>query len=390
MLQTKIKDVHIRNEREAAIAEKYDKIAERLEEYADENDEKGMFPYASFAILREAGFFSLTVPQKYGGYEASLYEMAIALERLAKGDGAVALAAGWQSCLFLNYREGNRWREEVFAKVCQDVVQNGDILNIFATEKKGGNIFRGSQPETIARRTAGGYLISGEKTFATLAPIADPLIVMAWVEDEGVLGEFLIRKSDKVVVKETWNTIGMRSTGSDTIVLNEVFVSEESLLAKATGKDGGLKNRSTFLFIASVFLGVAHAARDFIIDFAKHQQAGSLNKPIAEVPHIQQKIGEIEINLTTSRTLLYSLADKWDRFPQQRDHLLNDFQAAKYTICHQAIRIVEIAMRIAGGRGLSKDFKLERLFRDVQCGLSMHPADDMIVQGLARSVLYSE
>lgn len=278
----------------------------------------------------------------------------------------------------------------MFAKVCQGVVQNGDILNIFATEKKGGNIFRGSQPETIARKTANGYLISGEKTFATLAPIADPLIVMAWVEEEGVLGEFLVRKSDKVVVKETWNTIGMRSTGSDTIVLNEVFVPEEALLAKATGKDGGLKNRSTFLFIASVFLGVAHAARDFIIDFAKHQQAGSLKKPIAEVPHIQQKIGEMEISLTTSRTLLYSLADKWDRFPHQRNDLLNDFQAAKYTICHQAIRIVELAMRVAGGRGLSKDFKLERLFRDVQCGLSMHPADDMIVEGLAKAALFSE
>ncbi|MEK5107629.1 acyl-CoA dehydrogenase family protein [Cytobacillus sp. FSL K6-0129] len=387
MLQTKIKDVQIRNEREAALAEKYDEIAERLEGYAAENDEQGTFPYASFDILREAGFFSLTVPQKYGGYEASLYEMTIAL---AKGDGAVALAAGWQSCLFLNYREGNRWKEEIFATVCQGVVQNGDTLNIFATEKKGGNIFRGSQPETVARRTAGGYIISGEKTFATLAPIADPLIVMAWVEDEGVLGEFLIRKSDKVVVKETWNTIGMRSTGSDTIMLNEVFVPEKALLAKATGKDGGLKNRSTFLFIASVFLGVAHAARDFIIDFAKHQQAGSLQKPIAEVPHIQQKIGEIEIALTTSRTLLFSLADKWDRYPHLRDDLLNDFQAAKYTICHQAIHIVELAMRVAGGRGLSKDFKLERLFRDVQCGLSMHPADDMIVQGLARSALYSD
>ncbi|MEX3715903.1 acyl-CoA dehydrogenase family protein [Cytobacillus horneckiae] len=388
MIGTITKDIHIRNDREGNLAEKANALALEFENFASTNDQDAQFPFASFARLRESGLLNLTIPKIYGGEEATLYETIIVLEALAKGDGSVALAAGWHLCLFLNERNALKWDENSFQKICRGVIENGDVINIFATEKKGGNIFRGSKPETIARRIKDGYIISGEKAFATLSPIADPFIVVAWIEDEGVLGEFLVRRNESIEIVESWNTIGMRSTGSHHLIFHEVEVPRDALLSRFV-KTGGTRNRSTLLFISAVFLGVAHAARDLILDYTVNHFSSSLNIPICEIPHINQKIGEIEALLTTSRIIVYSLADKWDasESDKERDDLFRDFHAAKYIVCHQAIKIVELCMRIAGGRGLSKDFKLERLFRDVQCALSMHPADDMIIEALAKTAV---
>ncbi|MDQ0268821.1 acyl-CoA dehydrogenase family protein [Cytobacillus purgationiresistens] len=393
MIETRSKDLHIRNEKEEQLAEKADRLSSQIEVYAAKNDETGEFPFASFQLLKDAGVLGLTIPRAYGGEEASLYETIIVLERIAKGDGSVALSVGWHLCLFINYRHSQKWEKGQFSRICKDVIEKGEVLNIFATEKNGGNIFRGSKPETIARRTATGFELTGEKTFATLAPIANPFIVIAWIEEKGVLGEFLVRKNENVELIETWNTIGMRSTGSHNILFHDVQLPADSLLSIMDGK-GGSRNRATFLFIAAVFLGVSHAARDFILDYTVNHRSNSLQASISDVPHVQQKIGEIEVLLTSSRMLLYSLADKWDQAQTlaDREQLFKDFQAAKYIICHQAIKIVELAMQIAGGRALSKDFKLERLFRDVQCGFPMHPADDMIIGQLAKEaiLLYKE
>ncbi|CAK4829797.1 unnamed protein product [Aphanomyces euteiches] len=64
-----------------------------------------------------------------------------------------------------------------------------------------------------------------------------------------------------------------------------------------------------------------------------------------------------------------------------------EFQHAKHVVCNKAIRIVELAMRIMGGKSLLKSNKLERLFRDVQCGLHNPPMDDQVVDTLARNAL---
>ncbi|MBD8007274.1 acyl-CoA dehydrogenase family protein [Bacillus norwichensis] len=383
MDRSQIKDWHIRDSKEYEYTLLAEELAKQIEPKANHYDQTGEFPHESFDVLRKAGFFKLSVPKCYGGEEASLYEILLILERLAKGDGSVALAAGWHLCMFLNLRDSRKWKEEVFEKVCKDTVENGHVLNMFATERSTGNIFRGAKLATVAKKTAKGFILSGRKAFATLAPIVNQFSVIAWIEDEAVAGEFLVQMNDKVKIVETWNTIGMRATGSHDIILSDVFVPEDALLTRMEQKKVE-KNRPTLLVIPAVFLGVAHEARDFIIEYTSSRYSHSLDGTLSNAPHVQQKIGEIEALLKSSRTILFTLAAKWDQSPEERELLFDDFHAAKYTICNNAIRIVELAMRIAGGHSLSKDYKLERLFRDVQCGLPMHPADDMIINQLAK------
>ncbi|MFF2794839.1 hypothetical protein [Lysinibacillus xylanilyticus] len=131
------------------------------------------------------------MPKKYGGEEISLYEMLLVQEQLAKGDASTALSVGWHLLTFLNVREAGTWPEPIFAELCHKAVKEGSLLNIINSERGKGNISRGSLPGTIAKKVPGGYIISGEKAFASLAPILKQFTIIAFIEEENLTAEFL-------------------------------------------------------------------------------------------------------------------------------------------------------------------------------------------------------
>jgi Acyl-CoA dehydrogenases len=380
----------IRNERDARLVEYAERIAEKIRQTADKYDETGEFPFEHNEILKKEGYHKLTIPKEYGGEELSLYEILLVQERLAKACGSTALAIGWHLMAFFSLRDFRPWKEEIFAKICRAAVEEGSLLNVFVTERTSGNIVRGGTPSTIARKTKDGYIISGRKAFATLAPIVSHFTILAYVEEEDKTAEFLIKKNDSVQLIDTWNVLGMRATGSHDIELHDVFVPEEALLSYIDkGKNNRFKGNSSAytLQLPAIYLGIAIAARDFILKYAAEKFSPSLGDVILEAPHVQDKIGEIEILIAVSRYLLYGLAEKWDRNLHVRDKLSNEVSITKYTVCNNAIKIVELAMRIAGGHSLSKDLPLERYFRDVQCGLYNPPLNDMVVIQISKSVI---
>lgn len=383
-------DLFVRNEREAKLVQYADRLAKKLEKTAEHYDETGAFPVENFEFLKKEGYLKLTVPKEYGGDEISLYEMLLVQERLARGDSSTALAVGWHLLTFLNVREARTWPEPVFAQLCQAAVEKGELINIINSERNKGNLARGGIPETVARKTDNGYLISGRKAYASLAPVLNYFTIIAYLEDEDVNAEFLITKNKQVKVIATWNTIGMRATGSHDIELNEVFVPEDALLARhELNKPNRLlaDGRVYSLEIPAVYLGVAGAARDYAIQAAKTTYSHSLNDYIATAAHVRQKLGEIEILYQSSRNLLYSIANRFEQDPTLRNKLANEVNIAKYLICENTIKITEKAMKIVGGKSLSRGNKLERLFRDAQCGAFNPPQDDMVIEQLATTIL---
>ena len=228
-------------------------------------------------------------------------------ERLGKASGSTALAVGWHLMTFFSLSHFRPWKEEIFAQICKAAVDEGRLLNVYATERATGNIVRGGNPSTIAKKTENGYIITGRKAFATLAPIVKHFTVLAYIEEEDKIAEFLIEKNDSVKVIDTWNVLGMRGTGSQDIELNDVFVPNEALLAYS---EKGIPNRfngkssAYTLQIPAIYLGIATAARDFILEYADQRYSPSLEAVILEAPHVQQKIGEIEILLTTFEILV--------------------------------------------------------------------------------------
>jgi len=385
-----IDDLTIRNARDAELVAYANDIASEIRPTAAHYDRTGEFPFEHFDILRRKGALGLTVPKEYGGQGLSLYETLLVQERIAGASGATALALGWHLMTFFGLSTTRAWDEAVFERVCRDAVERGELINVFATERDAGNVVRGFKPTTVARRHGDGYVISGRKAFSTLAPALNHFTVLAHIEDDDQTAEFMVSKSERVRIIETWDSLGMRSTGSHDVELDDVAVPAEALLVRLDkGKPSRFMAHSSAysLQLPAIYLGIAIAARDFILDFADSRFAPSLGGVILDAPQVQQKVGEIEILIGVSKSLLYGLAERWDRHDALKDRLGSEVAITKYAVTNNAIRIVELAMQIAGGHALSRDLPLERYFRDVQCGLYNPPHNDMVIDRLAKEAI---
>ncbi len=361
-------------------------MARRFAERADGHDREGSFPFDNFADLREAGYLKLTVPKEFGGEEISLYEMVALQERLAYGDGSTALAVGWHLGQVLHLRSSGKWPDTLFRDLCRDIVTDGAMINTFASEQSSGSPSRGGRPETSALKTEDGWLITGRKTFSTLSPILDRFVVSAFISEEDRADEFLVQKTDRTTIVETWDTLGMRATGSHDVILDRAWVPEAARISgsRPAGKDDGA---GWLLHIPACYMGIAFAARDFSLNFAQTYRPNSLSGPIAELPSVQQSIGQMEAELRSARCVLYSAAERWDQQAENRAGLKPELGLAKYVATNAAIRIVDIAMRIVGGASLSKKLPLERYYRDVRAGLHNPPMDNTVIQMLAGDAL---
>lgn len=379
-------DQYIRSEAEQKRLDQVELLAERFATRASLHDQAGSFPFENFNDLRESGYLKLTVPRKYGGDEISLYEMVQVQERLAYGDGSTALAVGWHLGQILHLRMTGKWPEELFANLCHDIVHNGSMMNVFASEAGTGSPSRGGKPETTAVRTLGGWLITGRKTFSTLSPILDQFVVTAYVPEEDTVSEFLIRRSDRTTIEETWNTLSMRGTGSHDVVLKDAFAPEQFRITGSGMDDGS----GWLLHIPACYMGIALAARDYALDFAKSYKPSSVQASIATLSTVQQSIGKMEAELRTARAMLYEAAERWDNAPSIRSDMRAQLGLAKYTVTNNAITVVDLAMRIVGGSSLSKDLPLERYYRDVRAGLHNPPMDNTVLNQLAAEALNEE
>ena len=380
---TSWQDPYIRNEEERARVARVEELAARFAARAEQHDREGTFPFENFADLREAGYLKLTVPREYGGDEVSLYSLLQLQERLAYGDGSTALAVGWHVGQVLHFRTSRKWPEPLFADLCRSVVRDGTMINTFASEAASGSPSRGGRPETTAVRADGGWRITGRKTFSTLAPILDRFIVTAYVPEEDCAAEFLVERTERVSVVETWDTLGMRSTGSHDVVLDGAFAGADQRIRGKGEDDGG----GWLLHIPACYIGIARAARDYALEFARSYRPNTLSEPIASLPSVRQTIGEMELELRTARSLLYEAADRWDREVSRRPSLRPEFGMAKYVAVNNAIRVVDLSMRIVGGTSLSRRSPLERYYRDVRAGLHNPPMDNVVLQMLADAAI---
>lgn len=383
-------DAFIRNEKEAALARLADGLAAGFAERAARHDREGSFPFENFEELKEAGCMKLTVPREYGGDEISLYELAIFLERIARGDGSTALALGWHLGSILNLRTTRHWPEPLFERLCRRAAETGELYNSYVSEPGIGSPSRGVTPRTTAVRTEGGWLLSGRKSYSTLLPVINHFGVTAVLEGEGATAEFYVDRSAGVGMEETWDTLGMRSTGSHDLILDRVFVPESSLVsvtAEGQPRQRPFGDNGYLMFIAACYGGLAYAARDYAVSFARSYQPDSLPAPIGELPLIQQQIGLMETDLAASRTLLFTMADRWDREPELREFRRPDFGLVKYETTNLALQIADRAMRIVGGSSLFRVSPLERIYRDIRAGLHNPPLDDVVLRELARRAL---
>lgn len=384
------------SERQARFVSLAADLAERIAPRAATYDRENSFAYADFEDLKAAGYLALTVPEAEGGMGANLGELTRAQGRLAQGNGAVALASTMTLSTLGRESQFRNWPEAIHRKVFAAAARDGATINSLATEPEAGSPSRGGKLATTAQRVEGGWLINGRKTWSTLSPILTFMIVSAAIVDEETAGSFLVtRGTPGITVLPTWDNLGMRATGSNDVLLENVFVPDEDVFSagrkadtRAVDAAAGSDSRAWgALPLSAVYLGVATAARDVAVQFALDRVPSGLGKPIATLPTIQTKIGEIDVALLAARTLVWSVADEWDAMRATRPGFGGRVAAAKTTATNTAAHVVDLAMRIVGGASMGKDLPLERYYRDVRAGLHNPPMDDQTYTIVGREAL---
>ncbi len=361
-------------------------LKEVFKKRAEHIDREGVFPYENFQDLKNHDFLSLTIPKEYGGKGLNLLEFLTIQEHLAEGDAPTALSLGWHLGTLLEAAENRHWEGDTFANLCRKVVEQKALINLAQTERATGSPSRGGIPTTTAVKKDKGWLINGSKAFTSMAEALDYSIITANINQTEHKGFFLVdHQLDGVSVKETWDSISMRGTKSDDLLLENVFVSEEALIVQEDVKNASPKG--WYLQVPAVYLGIARAARNYAIEFASEYSPNTLKGPIADVPEVRRKIGKIELELFQARTILYAVARKWVEQPEQRPYIGAELAAVKHSVTNSANSVVDLAMRIVGARSLSATNPLQRHFRDVRAGLHNPPTDDAIVYSLADAVL---
>ncbi|MGP4069647.1 acyl-CoA dehydrogenase family protein [Halobacillus sp. B29] len=379
-------DNWIKNDRHQRLFEKAERIAKEAKAQVSKTDLEAVFSHRTLKVIKQERYPSLTLSAAYGGEDLSLYEFLLLQEKIAEGDGSVALSIGWHLGIMKELKEDHLWRKNDFDRLAKEVAEEQKVVNRAATEPATGSPTRGGVPETKAVRNGDHYIITGRKTFTSMAGHLDYYIVSAYVEELDEIGWFLIdRHHPGLSVDKTWDTLGMRGTESDDLVLDGVEVNVHDLVERKSKEKPAPKG--WLLHIPACYLGIATAARNDAIEFAQNFQPNSLDTPIAEVGHIQDKIGEMEWKLLQAHSFMYTVARKWDEEPDQRKHMGAELAAVKLAVTNTAAEVVDLAMRIAGGRGLSKKYPFEKYYRDVRAGLHNPPMDDAVVKMLAKQAL---
>ncbi|MCF6411727.1 acyl-CoA dehydrogenase family protein [Pseudalkalibacillus salsuginis] len=378
----------ITSKRQEELFTKSEHLAAKVRKRAAETDRKGTFSLENLKDLKDTDYVALSLPKELGGEGLSLYEFVLLQEKLAEADGSVALSIGWHLGIIMEIRDENLWEPDTFKWLCSEVSTNKKIINRAATEPATGSPTRGGIPETRAVENESGYTITGRKSFTTMAEVLDYYLVSAYIDKIDEIGWFLIERNQSgVSVEHTWDTLGMRGTGSDDLVLNGVHVDKNKLVELKTSKQEIPVPKGWLLHIPSCYLGIAIAARNEAIDFAKKYQPNSLQTPISKVHHVKEKIGQMDLELLNARHFMYAVAEKWDRYPEERIRLGPELAAVKTIATNAANKVVDLSMRIVGGRGLSKTSSFERYYRDVRAGLHNPPMDDAVIQTLAQRAL---
>jgi alkylation response protein AidB-like acyl-CoA dehydrogenase len=379
-----------RNERQAELIEVANDLAGAIAAQADAHDRANTFPFDSFAALREAGYLTLTVPEELGGKGATPLEVMLAQERLARGNASVALGTTMHLAVVAGLSDARAWPAPLFERVMREVVHDGAMINSAASEPELGSPSRGGMYATTAVRDGDGWRINGRKNWTTLAPILRyTIVLLSAVQEDGftIRGNFLVpMDTPGVRIDETWDNLGMRATGSHDVVYDNVWLPNDFRLPPSTEAPNTNVSRWGLLGSA-VYLGIASAARDFAVDYARKRKPAGMKTTIAELPTVQQKIAQIEILLLQARTVLYNTVESWEECPEDRDKIGWRFAAAKQTVTNHAVEITDLAMRVAGSAGQFRSYPLERYFRDARSGLGNPPIDDIALSIVGKAAL---
>lgn len=334
-------------------------IAPRAKEF----DETGNFPTEIIKQLGEMGLMGIMVPEQWGGAGMDTVSYAMALEEVAAACASTAVIMSVNNSLVCYPLQtyGNDDQKKRFLTP----LARGEKLGCFALSEPG----HGSDPAGLklqAKKTDGGYILNGTKNWITNGREADYCIVFATVDPalkhKGICAFIVDTKSKGFEVSKLEDKLGITASSTAQLFFDDVFVPNDCLL----GTEGmGFKIAMSTLDggrigIASQALGIARCAYDASRKFAAERE--QFGAPIAKLQAIQFFIADMATRLQGARLLTWSAARAKDLDLK----FIKEAAMAKLAASEAAMWIATKAIQVHGGYGYTKEYVVERNFRDAK------------------------
>ncbi|MHB1433897.1 MAG: acyl-CoA dehydrogenase family protein [Streptosporangiaceae bacterium] len=353
---------------------------------AREWEAAGRYPDEIVATMAGIGLFGLLVPEEYGGMSADMVSLAVVFEEISRGWMGVAGILGSHTLstwMIAEYGTAEQRRAYL-----PDLATGARRTGIALTEPGAGSDLQSIA--TMARRDGDSYLVSGRKTWITNARHADPLPVLVKTDpaatprhagmsillvEQGTPGFEVVRDLPK---------LGYRGPETCELVLDEARVPAASLLGGVEGR--GLQQALSALEkgrinVAARAVGVAQEAYDQALRYAGEREA--FGRPISGFQAVQIKLADMATKLQAARLLTYWAASRADAGGRA------DLESgiAKVYASEVAQECALTAMQVHGGYGYSKEFTVERLYRDAPLMVIGEGTNDILRTVIARALI---
>jgi acyl-CoA dehydrogenase len=335
-------------------------VAEEVEPAVDEHDANQTFPEEVWDGLADLDLTGLAVPEEYGGFEADGVTASIVNEELGYGHLAVATALSVQHLAAACIRD---FADEEIKEEWLPGMARGRPVGAFALSEP----HAGSNPAemtTEARRVGDEYVIDGTKQWVTNGERAGVVVLFAKTdrEDRDTVTQFLVPKdTEGLAVGKKEDKLGLRASDTTTLVFEGAHIPAEYRLTEV-GR--GLKAAFSVLTkgriaIASQAVGVAQAALDDAVAYANDRE--QFGQPIIEHQAVAGMLADMQTRVRAARLLARDAARTNDG-----DFDPTSASMAKYFAGETAVDVANDAVQVHGGYGFTKDFDVERYYRDAK------------------------
>jgi isovaleryl-CoA dehydrogenase len=336
---------------------------DKIAPIAAEIDEKDEFPRALWPQMGELGLHGITVEEEFGGLGLGYLEHVVAQEEVARASASVGLSYGAHSNLCVN--QIRRWgNDEQKRKYLPRLISGEHVGALAMSEAGAGSDVVGMKLK--ADKSGNGYRLNGTKFWITNGGYADTLVVYAKTEPEaGSRGitAFLIEKDmEGFSIGQKMDKLGMRGSPTNELVFDDCFVPPENVLgAENQGVAvlmSGLDYERTVL--AGIQLGIMQACLDTVLPYVRERK--QFGKPIGSFQLMQAKVADMYVALNSARAYVYNVAKACDAGKTTRF----DAAGAILLASENAVKVADQAVQALGGAGYTKDWPVERYYRDAK------------------------
>ncbi len=344
-------------------------IAETVRDFASKHirpklmewDESQEFPVDVFRKLGELGLMGVLIPTSYGGAGLGYFEYVTAISELGRVCGSIALSVAAHNSLCSGHilHFGN---DEQKKKYLPQLASGKHIGAWGLTEANTGS--DAMRMQCVARKDGDHYIINGAKNWITHGISGDVAVVLArtgeLLDSRGITTFIVERGTPGFRGGKKENKLGMRASETAEMIFEDCRVHESQVLGNVG--EGFIQAMKVLdggrISIAALSLGIAKGAFDAALKYSKERQ--QFGKPISEFQAISFKLADMATQIEAAELLTFQAADL-----KNRDQKVSKQSAfAKYYASEICVKVATEAVQIFGGYGYTKDFPVEKFYRD--------------------------